>query len=46
MNVLAGDIVERFQTLLWPLLRISAMLLTAPPFSTDLFAWGYYYSGN
>jgi flagellar biosynthetic protein FliR len=37
VNVLAGDIVERFQTLLWPLLRISAMLLTAPPFSTDAF---------
>ena len=35
--MLAGDIVERFQTLLWPLLRISAMLLTAPPFSTESF---------
>jgi flagellar biosynthetic protein FliR len=35
--MLAADIVERFQTLLWPLLRISAMLLTAPPFSTESF---------
>ncbi len=37
MNLLAGDIVERFQALLWPFLRISAMLMTAPPFSTDAF---------
>lgn len=36
--MLAADIVERFQTLLWPLLRISAMLLTAPPFSTEAFS--------
>jgi flagellar biosynthetic protein FliR len=37
VNLLAGDIVERFQALLWPFLRISAMLMTAPPFSTDAF---------
>ncbi|MFM1854926.1 MAG: Flagellar biosynthetic protein FliR [Pseudomonadota bacterium] len=37
LTVLSGEIVDRLVTLLWPLLRISAMLLTAPPFSTDAF---------
>ena len=37
MNLLAADIVERFYTLLLPMLRISALLLTAPPFSNDAF---------
>jgi flagellar biosynthetic protein FliR len=35
MTLLAADIVERFYTFLWPMLRISAMLLTAPIFSLD-----------
>ncbi len=35
MTLLAADIVERFYTFLWPMLRISAMLLTAPLFSLD-----------
>jgi len=33
MNLLAADIVERFYTFLWPMLRISALLLAAPLFS-------------
>ncbi len=33
MNLLAADIVERFYTFLWPMLRISALLLAAPIFS-------------
>ncbi len=33
MNLLAGDIVERFYTFLWPMLRISALLISAPIFS-------------
>lgn len=37
MNLLAADVVERFYAFLWPMLRISAMLLTAPPFSTAAF---------
>ena len=30
MTLLAADIVERFYTFLWPMLRISALLVTAP----------------
>jgi flagellar biosynthetic protein FliR len=33
MNIAAVDIVERFYAFLWPMLRISAMLLAAPVFS-------------
>lgn len=33
MNLLAGDVVERFYTFLWPMLRISALLISAPIFS-------------
>lgn len=33
MNVAAVDIVERFYAFLWPMLRISALLLAAPIFS-------------
>lgn len=35
MTLLAADIVERFYTFLWPMLRISALLLSAPLFSLD-----------
>ena len=37
MNFLAADIVERFYTFLWPMLRISALMLTAPIFSLSAF---------
>ena len=37
MNVLAADIMERFYTLLWPMLRISALMLTAPILSQHAF---------
>ena len=33
MNLLANEIVERFYTFLWPMLRISALMLSAPIFS-------------
>lgn len=33
MNLLAADVVERFYTFLWPMLRISALLISAPIFS-------------
>ena len=33
MNLLAADIVERFYSFLWPMLRISALLTSAPIFS-------------
>ncbi|MFZ2738514.1 MAG: flagellar biosynthetic protein FliR [Burkholderiaceae bacterium] len=33
MNLLANDIVDRFYGFLWPMLRISALLLSAPVFS-------------
>jgi len=33
MNILTGDLVERFYTFLWPMLRISALLISAPIFS-------------
>lgn len=35
MTLLAADIVERFYTFLWPMLRISALLMSAPLFSLD-----------
>jgi flagellar biosynthesis protein FliR len=37
MNVLAADIVERFYTFLWPMLRISALMIAAPIFSLSAF---------
>lgn len=37
MTLLTADIVERFYGFIWPMIRISAMLLTAPPFSTNAF---------
>jgi len=30
LNLLAADIIERFYTFMWPMLRISALMLTAP----------------
>jgi flagellar biosynthetic protein FliR len=33
MIPLSADIIERLTTFLWPMLRISAMVMTAPPFS-------------
>ncbi len=38
MTLLNAEIVERFFTFLWPMLRISALLLTAPLFSLDAFS--------
>ena len=35
MTLLAADIVERFYMFLWPMLRISAMLMAAPIFSLN-----------
>jgi flagellar biosynthetic protein FliR len=37
MTFLASEIIERFYLFLWPMLRISALLLTAPPFSSSVF---------
>lgn len=37
MSFLAEDVVARFYLFLWPMLRISALLLTAPPFSSSVF---------
>lgn len=37
MNVLAADIIERFYTLMWPMLRISALMLAAPVLSQHAF---------
>lgn len=37
MNLLAADIIERFYTFLWPMLRISALMITAPIFSLNAF---------
>ena len=37
MNVLAVDIMERFYTFLWPMLRISALMLAAPILSQHAF---------
>ncbi len=30
INLLAADVIERFYTFMWPMLRISALMLTAP----------------
>tara|TARA_B100000214_G_scaffold328741_1_gene268050 strand:+ start:32 stop:808 length:777 start_codon:yes stop_codon:yes gene_type:complete len=35
ISFLVADIVQAFYTIVWPLIRISAMLLTAPIFSMD-----------
>ena len=35
MTLLASEIVERFYMFLWPMLRISALLMAAPLFSLD-----------
>jgi len=32
MDLLVNEIVERFYTLLWPMIRVSAFLLAAPFF--------------
>lgn len=37
MTILAADVIEKFYLFLWPMLRISAMLMLAPPFSTNAF---------
>jgi len=37
MNILAADVIERFYTFLWPMLRISALMITAPIFSLNAF---------
>ncbi|MCE2782415.1 flagellar biosynthetic protein FliR [Limnohabitans sp.] len=37
MNLLAAEVVDRFYTFLWPMLRISALMLTAPIFSLNTF---------
>jgi len=37
LNVLAADIIERFYAFMWPMLRISALLMSAPLFSLDAF---------
>jgi flagellar biosynthetic protein FliR len=37
MNFLAADVIERFYTFLWPMLRISALMITAPIFSINAF---------
>jgi len=37
MQLLAADIVEKFYTFLWPMLRISALMLSAPVFSLNAF---------
>ena len=33
MNLLVAEVIEYFYTLLWPMIRISAFLLSAPFFS-------------
>ena len=35
LSLLAADVVERFLTMLWPMARISALLLVAPALSLD-----------
>ncbi len=37
MQLLAIDIMERFYTFLWPMLRISALMVTAPIFANAAF---------
>jgi len=38
MNFLAADVIERFYTFLWPMLRISALMMSAPIFSLTAFS--------
>lgn len=37
MDFLASEVIQRFYTLLWPMLRISALMATAPIFSLSAF---------
>jgi flagellar biosynthetic protein FliR len=37
MNILAADIIDKFYAFLWPMLRISALMITAPIFSLSAF---------
>lgn len=37
MNLLATDIIEKFYAFLWPMLRISALMMAAPIFSLTAF---------
>jgi flagellar biosynthetic protein FliR len=37
MELLSADIVARFYTILWPMLRISALMITAPIFALRAF---------
>ena len=37
LTILAADIMERFYTLMWPMLRISALMVTAPILSQHAF---------
>jgi len=37
LTLLAADIIERFYTFMWPMLRTSAMMMTAPLFGLNAF---------
>ena len=37
LNLLAADVIERFYTFMWPMLRISALMLTAPILAQNAF---------
>ena len=37
MELMAADVVARFYTILWPMLRISALMVTAPVFALRAF---------
>lgn len=37
MNLLAADIIDKFYNLMWPMLRISALMITAPIFTLNAF---------
>lgn len=37
MDILAAEVTQRFYTFLWPMLRISALMATAPIFSLNSF---------
>lgn len=37
MELMVADVVERFYTFLWPMLRVSALMLTAPIFALSAF---------
>ncbi|MFZ8914578.1 MAG: flagellar biosynthetic protein FliR, partial [Pseudomonadales bacterium] len=37
MDLLVAEVVERFLAFLWPMIRISALLLAAPIFSVSAF---------